>query len=195
MAAYRLVTTWRLETDRRAVWHALNTPDAYPVWWPGFESAEILEPGDPDGSGRHVRVTVRSRLPVTLSFEVVGRLLRAPELLVMDATGELDGTGRWRLHQEGDVTAATYTWKVVATRPTMRVLEPWIRPLFVWNHHVLMGRGAVGLADHLGVRLVGVEAEPPVRARDWAPLVGLLAAVVVGLGLARRREVRHGGCR
>lgn len=189
MGAYRLLTTWRVEAPPEKVWAVLRHAEQYPDWWPGVEEVAVQEPGAADGTGKRVRITLRSRLPYRLTFDTVARELREPNVVVVDALGDLDGTGRWELHADGDVATATYRWDVTTTKTWMRLLEPFVRPLFVWNHHVVMGWGGEGLAQHLGVRLVDRREEPPVRAIDWAPLVGL-CLTVAATGLARRRRRR-----
>jgi hypothetical protein len=177
VSRYRFVTTWRFEAPAGAVWEALREPEGYPRWWPGVEEVELLAPGEPDGAGKHVRITLRSRLPYRLRFEVVGLAVRAPDRVLVASRGELDGIGRWTIRQDGDVATATYRWDVATRKPWMNLVGPLLRPAFVWNHHVVMRWGAEGLARHLDVPLVGHDHLPPVRAADWSPVAGFVAAV------------------
>jgi hypothetical protein len=71
------------------------------------------------------------------------------------ALGELAGKGLWQLSSEGDVTMARYDWQVETTKRWMNLLTPIARPIFKWNHDVVMRWGAEGLAKKLGVELVG----------------------------------------
>jgi hypothetical protein len=71
-----------------------------------------------------------------------------------DASGELEGTGVWRLFEQGGMTAVVYDWNVRTTRRWMNVLAPLARPVFDYNHDVVMGWGGEGLARRLGVELV-----------------------------------------
>lgn len=188
---YRFVTTWRLEAPPERVWAALHDAATYPDWWPGFERVDVLEEGRPDGVGRRATVVMRSRLPYRLEFEIVGREATANELVVVEARGELEGSGRWRLWHHGGVTTTTYTWEVATTKAWMRVLEPLARPVFTWNHHVAMRWGAAGLARHLDARLLGVETVPPVRLRDWWPVAGLFLGGAVVAERTTRRFARR----
>jgi hypothetical protein len=70
------------------------------------------------------------------------------------ASGELEGMGRWRLYTAAETTAVLYEWEVRTTRPWMNRLAPLARPAFAWNHDVVMRQGAEGLARLLGARLV-----------------------------------------
>jgi hypothetical protein len=66
------------------------------------------------------------------------------------ATGELEGRGCWRLACTGEATEVTYDWQVAATKPWMKLLGPVARPLFVWNHDVVMEWGREGLLRRVG---------------------------------------------
>jgi hypothetical protein len=60
----------------------------------------------------------------------------------------------------GDRTGATivrYDWNVETTKRWMNLLTPIARPLFEWNHNVVMNWGAEGLAKRLGVSVVAQE--------------------------------------
>jgi hypothetical protein len=71
-----------------------------------------------------------------------------------DAVGELTGVGRWRLFEEDGVTAVLYEWNVTTSRAWMNLLAPVARPVFEWNHDWVMARGAEGIANLLGCRLL-----------------------------------------
>lgn len=185
MGSYRFVTTWRIAAARDRVAAVLTDVQAYPRWWPGIE--EVV--GHARGAGLGVgRVTVRGRLPYRLHLSITGHEARRGRELVVDATGDLVGSGRWHLHEDAGVTTATYTWQVATTKPWMRLVEPVVRPLFVWNHHELMLRGADGLAAALGSRLVDARCEPRVRLLDWAPAVAALGLVAVAVTRAVGRD-------
>ena len=83
------------------------------------------------------------------------RAIERPFLIEAEADGELAGTGRWRFFDGGE-TAVTYEWNVHTTRPWMNLLAPIARPVFRWNHNVVMHQGGQGLADLLGTRLLAV---------------------------------------
>lgn len=77
------------------------------------------------------------------------------DLIEADADGELAGTGRWRFFGKGETTV-TYEWNVRTTRPWMNLVAPVARPVFRWNHNVVMHQGGEGLAGLLGARLLAV---------------------------------------
>ena len=51
---------------------------------------------------------------------------------------------------EGRETIVRYDWNVETTKRWMNLVSPIARLLFEWNHNVVMGWGAQGLARRLG---------------------------------------------
>jgi uncharacterized protein YndB with AHSA1/START domain len=154
MAEYRFLTTWCLEAPIEPVWDAIYDSERWPEWWRGVESAVEVTPGDDDGIGRVGRYVWKSRLPYELEFEMVTTRVDRPHLLEGEASGELAGTGRWRLFEAAGTTAVLYEWNVRTARPWMNLLAPVARPVFAWNHDWVMRNGGEGLARRLGARLL-----------------------------------------
>lgn len=153
MAHYSFLTTWCLEAPIDRVFDVLRDSSRYPQWWKGVQSVVSLEPGDDHGIGEASRFTWRSVLPYELSFDTRVTRVERPHLIAGSATGELEGSGTWRLF-EGRGTAAVYEWRVRTTRRWMNLLGPVARPAFAWNHDIVMRQGAEGLARELGVSLI-----------------------------------------
>jgi hypothetical protein len=78
----------------------------------------------------------------------------APHSMRGEATGDLEGTGHWRLFEQAGVTAVTYEWEVRTTKPWMKLLAPVARPVFEYNHDVVMRWGGEGLARRLDCNLL-----------------------------------------
>ena len=154
---YRFLTTWLLESPCEPVWDAIYDQRAWPEWWRGVESVVELEPGDETGVGSHSRLTWRSKLPYDLVFEARTRTVSKPRLIEADASGELTGTGRWRLFEQDGTTAVLYEWNVHTTRWWMNALAPLLRPVFIANHDWVMRNGGIGIAELLGVRLLAFD--------------------------------------
>jgi hypothetical protein len=157
MAEYSFLTTWLLESPREEVWAAIHDQERWPEWWRGVEVAEELRPGDADGVGSISRMVWKSWLPYRVEFEVLTTRVDYPDLMEGRASGELEGVGRWRLYEQGGVTAVIYQWNVVTTLPWMNALAPALRPVFEWNHDWVMRQGGEGLASLLGCRLLAVD--------------------------------------
>ncbi len=151
---YRFLTTWLLESPCEPVWEAIYAQRSWPGWWRGVEQVVELDPGDEIGVGSHSRLVWRSRLPYDLVFEARTRVVERPRLIEADVEGELSGHGRWRLFEQGAVTAVLYEWDVATTKQWMNALAPLLGPAFRWNHDWVMRNGATGIAELLGVRLL-----------------------------------------
>ncbi len=155
MADYRLLTTWLLDgTEPRAAWDVLADVTAWPSWWRGVEAASELAPGDERRVGSRYRVRWRSAIPYAVEFDFIVDEVDAPSHMAGRASGELEGSGVWRLFQSRGVTAVTYDWNVRTSRAWMNTLAPVARPVFRWNHDRVMTAGGQGLAAKLGARLL-----------------------------------------
>lgn len=116
--------------------------------------ASELDGGDSARVGSRYRVAWRCRMPYVLEFDFTVRGLEQDRWMEGGATGDLEGTGCWRLFEDGGVTAVVYDWDVASTKAWMNVLGPLARPVFEYSHHAVMRRGGEGLARRLGVRLL-----------------------------------------
>src|SRR3712207_5376345 len=108
MRTYSFVTTWHVPAPIEAVWDAIREYRAWPSWWPSIAEVRQLAPGGVDGAGETVAFTFRTRLPYRLRFVMTTTSVRAPYELDGRASGELTGTGRWRLSRDGDGTTVVY---------------------------------------------------------------------------------------
>jgi hypothetical protein len=124
MADHHYVSTWQLQEPIEQVWTALTDLEHLPSWYASVQEARELTPGDAQGIGRQVRYVIKGRLPLRLAFEATTTRSVAPRDQELRAEGELAGTGRWSLDQQGEVTTARYTWDVRTTRPWMNLLAP-----------------------------------------------------------------------
>jgi len=154
---YRFLTTWLIEADRERIWDAIYDSESWPEWWKGVEEADKLDEGDETGVGQYGRYVWKSKLPYRLEFFVLTTRVERPYLLEGNASGELAGTGRWRLFEQDGATAVLYEWNVHTTRAWMNLLAPVAKPIFVVNHNFVMRNGGRGLAELLGARLLAFD--------------------------------------
>lgn len=155
MAKYEFLTTWRFKSPLEPVWEMIYHSELWPSWWKGVERVEIVKKGEDDSAiGSIYRYTWKSKLPYRLTFEMQLKRVEPMRIIEGVALGELSGNGLWQLSSDGETTTARYDWKVETTKRWMNLLTPIARPLFKWNHDVVMGWGAEGLAKRLGVELV-----------------------------------------
>ncbi len=162
MARYRFLTTWLLEAPRQVCWDVLQDVLSWPIWWPGVESVEQVAAGDLRRVGSVHRVRWRAWPVYSVEFEFLVERVREPALMSGRSSGELEGTGTWRLMEAEGVTAVIYEWDVRSTRAWMNALAPVAQPLFTRGHDRIMRQGGEGLARRLGVTLL---AGPD--ARSW----------------------------
>jgi carbon monoxide dehydrogenase subunit G len=177
-ADYHYISTWQLQAPIEQVWAAISDFERLPAWYPAVQEVHTLTPGDGQQVGTRVRLIIKGQLPMRLAFE--GTITRAdrPRELELQAQGDLAGTGRWLLDQEGEITTARYLWDVQTTKAWMNLVAPVARPLFTWNSKGVMLQAGEGLARFLGVPLVGAEfTAPPWPGRlslRWAVLATLM---------------------
>jgi len=150
MANYEFVTIWRLPAGVEPVWNEIWDVMKWPEWWRGVVSVQEIEKGGPDGVGSLRRFTWKSALPYQLTLDMRTTRVVRHERIEGTASGELSGTGIWTFAAEGGLTIARYDWKVEANKAWMRVLSPVARPLFAWNHDVVMRWGEEGIRLRLG---------------------------------------------
>jgi hypothetical protein len=143
-----------VQTPRERAWEVIDDALSWPEWWRGVVRVDELAPGGPDRVGSRYEIEWRSRLPYPLAFEFTTERVERPRVMEGRAEGELAGTGRWRLFEDEGVTAVVYEWNVRTTKPWMNMLGPVARPVFAWNHDVVMRWGGEGLARRVGGRLL-----------------------------------------
>ena len=113
-----------------------------------------LDGGNADRVGSTYRIAWRSRIPYELEFDFTVRKVDPPCCMEGDAHGDLTGNGRWLLFERDGVTAVLYDWHVETSKRWMRAVAPLARPVFDYNHDVVMRWGGEGLANRLGARLL-----------------------------------------
>lgn len=154
MTTYNFVTIWRIKAPIENVWNEIYHSSDWPSWWQGVESVVEVRKGDESGVGSVHRYTWKSKLPYRLSFDMKTVRIEPPVLLEGIAMGELQGHGRWQLSTADGETIVRYEWNVETTKWWMNLLAPIARPLFEWNHNVVMNWGAKGLAGRLATSVV-----------------------------------------
>lgn len=168
MSNYAFTTIWRTRAPIEAVWQEIYATEAWPLWWKGVEEVVKLREGDGNGVGAIHRYTWKSKLPYRLTFAMETVRIEQPACLEGVAAGELAGRGQWHLWTEGEETVVRYDWVVNTTKRWMNALAVVARPLFRWNHDVVMRWGAEGLSQRLGVPVIDASEAgaivPPVSA-------------------------------
>ncbi|WP_213302141.1 SRPBCC family protein [Paraburkholderia sacchari] len=156
MAEFRLTTLWCIEAPLQQVWDAVHDSINWPKWWKNVEAVRELQAGETDGLGAVHRYTWKGVLPYRVIIDV--RVTRVAPLVALEgeASGELEGVGRWHFATDGSRTVVRYDWHVRTTRAWMNTLAlaPPVRLAFRWNHDSIMREGGLALARLLEARLV-----------------------------------------
>ena len=112
MAQYHFQTVWEIAAPLSEVWQAILDTQAWPSWWRGVQSVAVLTPGDERGIGARRRFVWRSKLPYTLAFDMEVTRIEPMSRIEGRASGELEGTGIWRLEDTGAHIRVQYDWDV-----------------------------------------------------------------------------------
>ncbi len=157
MTHYDFLTTWHLAAPLHLVWETIYHSENWPEWWPGLLSVVELEKGDDCGIGNLRRYCWKGWLPYRLVFDIRTTHIVQPFLLAGTASGDLSGTGVWRLREYGDEVMVQYKWQVATRKKWMNLLAPLARPLFRWNHDQVMRQGEAGLIRHIEQQHIGFD--------------------------------------
>jgi hypothetical protein len=195
---YRLVSEWRVLGTVEEVADVLEDVQELSRWWPSvYLDVEELEPGDERSVGRRARLHTKGWLPYTLDWELCVAESRHPHGFSIEAKGDLAGRGVWTFEQAGAWTLVTYDWQVRAEKPLLRLLPPWLRPVFAANHRWAMRMGERSLALEISRRRAATAAErakvppPPAPAPTGPFLLAAGAAAAAAYLLARRLARRR----
>lgn len=152
MADYAFTTLWLIPAPVAPIWAAITAVERWPQWWCGVEAVVPLHRGDAQGVGAVYRYTWRSRLPYRLTFVMETTAVEPLRRIEGRAAGELQGFGCWTFAEADGMTTVRYDWNVATTKAWMNLLAPLARPLFAWNHDVVMAWGREGLLRLLAAR-------------------------------------------
>jgi hypothetical protein len=154
MASHTFVDLWHFKAPIEAVWTEIADPLDWPSWWPGMERVEQIAAGDEQLIGAIHRHTVKGALPYRIRFDLRTTSVQAHRRMEGEVSGDLLGRGCWTLStdEDGTTTQVRCDWTVEPAGGWMSALAPILRPLYGWNHHVVMRRGQRGLAARLAGR-------------------------------------------
>ncbi len=151
---YSFVTVWQIAAPIQQVWDIISNNSDWPNWWKGVLKAATIKEGNENDIGKIVEYSWRSILPYTLNFKMTAEKIEKPFLMQGNSVGELQGEGIWTFKEENNITTATCQWNVNTNKTWMNKLAFLFRPLFKWNHKIVMRWGAKGLAKKLNAELL-----------------------------------------
>ena len=147
-AEYRFLDRWVVPHEIERVFAAVGEPLAYPEWWSDVFVAATGDGGLPV-PGNRTSVVARGFLPYRLRFTLECVEVERPTRIFSRLSGDLEGTGEWRLREEHGATLAELDWRPVVAKPFVRQLTPVLRPLFRANHNWTMHRGQQRILERL----------------------------------------------
>ena len=149
MTNYHFTTYWRFDAPPERVWQEIKAMSRWPEWWGYVAKVELIKPGNANEIGAVRRITWRTALFYTLTFD--SEMISEEKYRRMEgrAFGELEGAGIWTFSTENGEALVRYDWMVKTTKPWMNLLAPIARPFFEWNHEKVMQAGYDGLKKRL----------------------------------------------
>lgn len=160
-AEYHFITNWRVRGTIEEVADVLDDPLQLPRWWPSvYLQVNQLSAGDPvTHVGRVIDLYTKGWLPYTLRWRFTVSESRRPLGFTLVAEGDFVGSGVWTFKQEGEFASVGYDWRIVATKPLLRIGTPVFRPIFGANHRWAMARGEESLNLELRRRRAATDEE------------------------------------
>lgn len=154
MSDYEFSTVWHFEAPIENVWNEIKATEKWSEWWKGVLSVEKIRAGNENGVGAIYRSTWKSALPYKIVFDSEVISVKDFKSIEARAFGELEGFGFWTFNCENHrSTRVQYDWRVLANKRWMRLIAPVAKPVFRWNHDVIMKWGGEGLAKRLDCKL------------------------------------------
>jgi hypothetical protein len=146
---YLFTTTWKIQAPLQHVWDAIYYSEQWPEWWKDFTSVTEIEKGDENSIGSVRVYRLKSPAIYTLRFNLLLTKRMDHRYLEGNATGELEGTGAWKFKEQGNITEVTCIWHVATNIKWMNAMAFLLKPIFRYNHGLVMKRGAYALAARL----------------------------------------------
>lgn len=151
---YSFVTHWELKVPLEDVWNAIYDSLEWPDWWKGVQSVVEIQPNDESGVNGIRAYTWKSALPYQLTFSMQLTEKEPLKRLKGIAFGELEGTGEWHFSEKEGIVHVRYDWNIVTNKKWMNTFAFLLKPVFKFNHNVVMHWGGEGLAKKLGTTLL-----------------------------------------
>ena len=138
--------TWRFDVTTDRLWDAVSDTSRFPEWFPWLE-ADHLGPLTP---GTVARFRVDPPLPYRLHLVVTVLDVQDAALVDTAVTGDLQGPARLEVAPDGDGATARLCWTLEVRRAALVVLERVARPVMVWGHDAVVGRGLERFTTAIG---------------------------------------------
>lgn len=136
----------------REIWSGVTAadPKTLPRWWHGvYQDVEVVGPDRRLQLGASARVTARGFLPYRLRFVLEVSALIPATMIVVRSHGDLDGMWQASLTEHHHGSRVAIEWRVTIKKPIVRLLSPFLRPIFARNHTWTTPRGEAGLRAYM----------------------------------------------
>jgi uncharacterized protein YndB with AHSA1/START domain len=150
LTEYHFAEQWFVDAPIEDVWPIIRKVANYPSWW--MEFVEATKCNDIDGPGGIVAVHVKAALPYHMYFEIEAVGEEPPRIAEVRVRGDLIGSMKWTLVPEGSGTRLFFEETVTTGKKLLNALAPLFKPLFAWNHEIMMKHGQQGLRRLLAQR-------------------------------------------
>jgi hypothetical protein len=168
---YQFFTEWRVAATIEEVKAVLLDAPSLTRWWPSvYLDVVLVTEGRADGLGTVLDLYTKGWAPYTLRWQLHITEGMTDAGFALEATGDLEGTGRWTFRQDGPEVVITYDWRIHATKPLLRRLSWLLKPAFGANHHWAMRQGEESLRLELRRRRPGAGPVPPPPPATFARL-------------------------
>ncbi|MEZ5811908.1 MAG: hypothetical protein R3D45_10895 [Rhizobiaceae bacterium] len=138
---FNLRSIWEFEAGIDEVAAIAFDTDTASLWC-GDVLMELRTVAAPNGFGvgHHVAAHTKGFLPHSFAFSGVTRRYEPARLMVIDITGDFEGTATITLDSTGTRTLATFEWSVDCRHRLIRPLTLIAPNWFAWNHRWAMRR-------------------------------------------------------
>ena len=151
---YHFVTVWKIKAPVDKVWEAIYNSEEWPQWWKAVKDVKHISNNDESGLNGINEYYWRTAALYTLKFYSQLSENIPYKRLAGNAWGELEGQGLWTFEQQGDITRVQYNWDVRTNKKWMNAFSWLLKPVFNYNHDLVMKSGAKGLAEKLSAELL-----------------------------------------
>lgn len=147
---YSFVTNWYFEAPIDKVWQKIEDVANISEWLSDFRKVK-LRPQINNQDETIIDIEYRGDLPYTFLFTLKVVKVESPNLLELEATGDLIGTGKWVLQTKEKGTSVTYFWDVSVSNFFFKLLAkiPFLKAFTERNHNATMERAYQNLRKKL----------------------------------------------
>lgn len=149
--SYHFVSNWTVHAQLIEAEKVIHNVPTWRLWWRDLKSVNVIRE-TPNYVGSEFEGVWGSASGYKLHMHIVITAFEAGKSIAFDATGDLDGGGTWQFETNGQNTSMRIVWDVATTKTWMNIGAPILRPIFEYNHSLLMRRAEVSLNEYLDQR-------------------------------------------